>query len=524
MSGEKYFLFGILLPAFPFGCVACVFEGGNLCYAQLMNGNEIAQGTGMLIFSPKLIFGNPLVKAIPKIGEAISKASEMTTYVAIGLSLPTSGGPKMEMEFSNEFWGCDGGCKTLDGHVYVAIKLDLTESTAKKMKLGPFSLAFEAKFMMNFDPEGDGFLNEISLVNDIINGGPTNLVSPETALDFLEDVLALDISVGIDGKLTLGIPLGEWSHGLFRDLDITLGAASARFDKKNGYAALYMNLKTGGHANENLMDDIQSKILDKFQTNEVKAIVGLIGKGVGAVVNAWQSTGMSFDLFIKGSCSGSIMSDGVSCSSIEFGVKFAASLFEVAVQYKDDKFTFCFAIKHIFDSCDGGFKNFIVLLQKAGEMVVYLAESAAQAISAGVEWVADKVCELSEAALQQGKIVFDHVSAGAVAAAQEVGEWAAGAASDTVEFTADAAEEIGGHVDAAGNFVAGAAVGTVHAVGDAAEATFGLAYYYYYTFQAVGGAAEVVGGGVVTGAETVGNGVVDAGEAVVETFNPSNWG
>ena len=104
---EKYFLFGIKVPTIP-----SIFEGGSLCFAQLMSGSSVAHGTGLLIFQPKLFVGNPGVKnlhvPVPGTGKAIEAASKLVDTVAVGVSFPSSGAPKMEMGFSNKFWECEG--------------------------------------------------------------------------------------------------------------------------------------------------------------------------------------------------------------------------------------------------------------------------------------------------------------------------------------------------------------------------------------------------------------------------------
>ena len=85
---------------------------------------------------------------------------------------------------------------------------------------------------IDFDPDQDGF--DVPLVYKLINGdaaksGLQSLVNPHTVMDFLLEVMSNDFIIAIDGKLSMSMPLSDWSKSLFRELDITIGTASAMF-------------------------------------------------------------------------------------------------------------------------------------------------------------------------------------------------------------------------------------------------------------------------------------------------------
>merc|ERR550532_2407374 len=155
-----------------------------------------------------------------------------------------------------------------------------------------------------------------------------------------------------------------WTYGLLRDLDITVGQASALFKKTSNCqdivceteTGIWLSLSLGGLANLNIMDDIQAKILDKFDVGPLKAVVGLLGKGIEAMVNALTSIGMKFDLYSKNVVRTDVQTHPhqvlEGCDTAALGIKFTASAFEAYLEHgMDGKVAFCFAIKSIFNSC-----------------------------------------------------------------------------------------------------------------------------------------------------------------------------
>jgi len=643
VGDERYFIFGIALPEIP-----GLFSGGNLCYAQWMNGSSIGSGTGMILFAPQLFTGNPIVKNInapvPGTGEAIDSAAGLIEYVAVGISFPSSGPPKMEVELSTDFWRCSGECKVIKANVYAAVKLDVTEAAAKKIKLGEdptFSFAFEAKLMFNFDPEGDGF--DVPLVDKLIHGdgdksGSQSLVDPTKVLDFLLSVMSNDFIIAIDGKLTMSMPLSDWSNGLFGDLDITIGTASAMFrnarvcednlvgsvvalhnqihnrwvrmhadknemDASSSASATYLpsgwtwerfkvvnagngqvafhnsvqnryirlrndtkdmdrsgsagdnalpsgwtwerftvvdggngeyafhnsisnrfmrmnnnadmdtwgenavnNLPTGhtwerfkivdagtlqvknpcnfqigiwasfevgGTSNEELMDDIQTNILDKFQDDNVLSAVGFLGKGIGAVVDALTSVGAGFHFYMKGNCNFNGGWDAP-CSNTAFGLKFWASKFEAYIEKNPDgRFAFCFAIKDFWDSCGNNlWENILLLLKSAGEVLMKVGKIIADFFEDTFNSCVTAVVDLAEDALALGKIVIDYVHEGFEDAVSATVDWANDAANAAVEWGAGAVNDAGEWVEGAANDVADWTEGAANDVANAAEDTW----------------------------------------------------
>jgi len=768
VGDERYFIFGIELPEVK----ALKFGGGNLCYAQWMNGDSVGSGTGMILFAPQLFTSNPVVRNInvpvPGTGEAVDSAAGLISYVAVGVSF-SGGDPKMEVELSTDFWKCSGECKTIKANVYAAVKMDVTEALTKKINLGDeptLSLAFEAKVMFNFDPDGDDY--NVPLVNKLINGdgeksGSQSLVDPTRVMDFLVDVMSNDFILAIDGKLTMTIPLKAWSDGLFEDLDLTIGTASAMFrnanvceevgistgdfnhgdvialkqkehntylslcnskaygdsskksrtlwivEKDEGYVYLkskdtntylglmnndntcgdskhgaygfttkqsrtkwlveeisgyfhlrqpdhgtyigmgcsasgcdathnaygcprsdnrtaftlekeplrdgdvisfkqkehgtylglcegkaysysslkgrtqwvvetdgsyiylkskdenkylglsgndltcgdskhgalgytskqsrtkwlveetggYFHLKQpehgtyigmsggdsgcdsskhgvrghprsdhrtaftvvkqecqrqtgiwasfalGGHKDDDILDDIQQKIMDLFQSTNVLSAVGFLGKEIGAMVNAFLSIGVGFDLYMKGNCN--FHDWNSACSNTAFGLKvwFGDSSskddFEAYIEKNPDgRFAFCFAIKRVWDSCGNNlWENILLLLKAAGEILMkvgkIIAEFAAETFNTAVKAVVD----LAGDALQAGKIVIDKVHEGFEDAANEVVDWAGNAGGDAVEWADDA-------VNDAGEFILDVGGATVDFANDAVKLAEGL--------------------------------------------------
>jgi len=641
VGDERYFIFGIALPEIP-----GTFSGGNLCYAQWMNGNSIGTGTGMLLFAPQLFTGNPLVKNInvpvPGTGESIDSAAGLIDYVCVGVSFPSAGSPpKMEVELSTDFWRCSGECKMIKANVYAAVKLDVTEAFAKKITLGEdptFSFAFEAKLMFDFDPDLDGF--DVPIVDKLINGdgdksGLQILVNPNTVFDFLLEVLSNDFIIAIDGKLTMSMPLSDWSNGLFGDLDITIGTASAMFrnakvcenmivgtevalhsgqhnvfarmnpDKgemdasgskaatalpsswtwerftvvnagngqvafhssihgrfirlrgdngnldnsgykgaddlpphwlqerftvvdagngdyafHNSYCNKFMRMRdnadmdgsgvkgvdelpsswtwerfkvvdggtaqvksaidckhetgiwasfqVGGSSNEDLMDNIQSNILDKFEDTNVLSAVGFLGKGIGEVVDRLTSIGAGFHFYMKGNCNFNNWNS--LCENTAFGLKFWANNFEAYIEKNPDgRFAFCFAIKGFWDSCGNNlWENILLLLKSAGEVLMKVGKVIAEFFEDTFNNCARAVVDLAEDALALGKMVIDNVHEGFEDAAAEVVDWAGDTANAAVEWGAgavnDAGEWVVGGAEDAADWAAGAAEDTWTAI------------------------------------------------------------
>jgi len=506
---ELFFVFGISLPT-----VEPVFDGGNLCFVLLLDKNGSPEaGTGLLLFAPKLFTGNPFVKNInvpvPGTGEAINAAAALVTYVAVGVSFRSN--PAMEVEFSNDFWRCKGECKTVKANLYAAIKLDATAHVAKKIKLGDLTVAIEAKCLIDFDPARDGFMSQFGgVISDTVKKinegqGLQELINPDLALKFLMAVLQNDIALGIDGKITIGIPLGDWSNGLLRDLDITVGAASMMLRKTQHCTTLKViesvtwawppvikwkdvqlctpetglwgTLTLGGHAND-LMSDIQSKIIDKFNSGPLKACVGLLGKGVEMIVNALQSIGLTFQIYFTANCG--FTSFDALCSGFAFGFMFKASLFEAYIEKDTDgKVAVCFAFKSIFDSCGNGFENILLMLKAIGEVVLKVVTAIADAVKKAFHAVGKFVADLGAAALEAGKIAIDAIGEGFEKGAAQVAVWASEVGDAVVEFAGDAVAAVDKALTDMGAAVSGAIVDGVFIIGaaasDVAEWTAGAA-------------------------------------------------
>ncbi|CAE7719353.1 unnamed protein product [Symbiodinium sp. CCMP2592] len=523
-SSAKYFLFGIVVPEIiPLG-----FEGGSLCFAQLMNHNSVVHGTGLLIFEPKLFVGNPVVQNLnvpyPGTGRTITAASAVTSYVSVGVSFPSSGDPQMEMTFSNDFWGCPGECSSMRGHIYAALKLDLTEYVDKKLKkkskkklsLGDLSVSFEAKCLIDFDPDRNGLqsvISKVPIVGSFVEGttengqqtsGLQSLIDPTEALDFLQEVLQTDVAMGIDGQITITIPLDDWSHGLFRDLDITVGSASILFKKTAQETGLYVTMAQGGFANTGIMDDIQQKILDKFESPAVKTVVGFIGDGIGAVVDKLTSVGVKLQVYLKGQCNFDILAGA--CSSLEFGLKFTATEFEAYIEKKGGKLAFCFAIKGIFDSCGNGLENVLVLFEKGLEMIVDVVKDVGEfAENAGRE-----VAELSESALKTGKVVVDKIGQGFENGVMKTSQFFSARGEEIIDFAGDAANEAAAWTQKAADEAAKLAA---QHVGEALQDTL------EWTGQAATAAAEWTGNAAESAGEWVGgagNDAVEQGGKAIE--------
>ncbi|CAE7631253.1 unnamed protein product [Symbiodinium microadriaticum] len=465
---EKYFLFGIKVPTIP-----SIFEGGSLCFAQLMSGSSVAHGTGLLIFQPKLFVGNPGVKnlhvPVPGTGKAIEAASKLVDTVAVGVSFPSSGAPKMEMGFSNKFWECEGKCDSMMGNIYAGVKLDLADLLKQEgTDIGDFSVFIDSKCLVDFDPDRNGFMSQVSkvpMLNNFINGihgtsGLLNLFTPDEATQFLREVLRNDVAMGVDGKLGITIPLKKWSHGMFQDLDVTVASASTFFRKTKDEIGLYVSVAAGGLANDNIMADIQQKILDKFQSPPVQAVVGLLGKGIGAVVDVLTSVGVSFKLYIKRQCKTRRIwwRDYRSCEN-SFGLKFEATVFEAFIQQKGDKMAFCFAIKGIYDSCGNGFENLLLLLQAGARMVVKVGKEIADAADQTFNAATKELAELSEASLQHGEVVVEKIGHGFEKGAEAAADFFKAGGAHTMKITGeakDAVNKVGGHLEDVGGAIGGA--------------------------------------------------------------------
>jgi len=624
-KNEVFFIFGILLPTIEW----LGFDGGKLCFALLLKKESRwipDSGTGLLLFAPKIFTSNPIVGnlnyPVPGAGKAIQTVVGMIDYVAVGVSF--RGNPAMEVTFSNEFWRCTGECKTVKANLYGAIKVDATKALSKKIRLGDLSVAIEAKCLIDFDPARDGFMSQagkagMSLIQKIDQGGGLlDLINPETAVDFLMAILQNDIALGVDGKITIGIPLGDWTNGLLRDLDIVVGAASLMFRKtqhcktakrlqstgqarktfsemagtdvkhvyvraaseaendrlcwsecnsnarcefwvretglnkrscwlkrdpgsqstranrRGGYAApwtatfqemagtdvekvyvetstekdndhacssqcsanpqcefwvrdvgsnrrecwlkrnagrqsdnsirrggyvirdsinwvsvedcipetgLWGTLTVGGQANGGIMSDIQSNIIDKMNTGPLKAVVGLLGKGIEMVVNALQSLGLSFQIYFTANCR--FESFEGACDGFAFGFMFKASIFEAYFEKTTDgKLAVCFALKKIFDSCGGGLENILMLMKAVGEMVVKVVGAIADAVGKAFEAVGKWVADVGEAFLRAGKIFVNAIGKAFEKGLATVEKWAGEMGEAVVDLAADVEEVV----------------------------------------------------------------------------------
>jgi len=494
---EVFFIFGIMLPAFE----PLRFDGGHLCFALLMKEAETSTdenpvwvpdvGTGLLLFSPKLFTGNPLVRnGGGPIGEAVHTVASMIHYVALGVSF---GGqtPAIEVKFSNDFWRCDGECKTVKAHLYAAIKLDATAWFAERVKLGDLSVAITAKALVDFDPNRDGFMTgTIARIRD--SDGIKDMVTLENVVQFLMELLRQDVAIGFDGQITIGIPLGDWTSGLLRDIDITVGAASLMIRKAtvcttvkifggvrhDGYliwherqeckpvTGIWGTLTTGGHANTNIMSDIQSNIVNKFDTGPMRSLIGVIGKGIEAFVDVLTSIGLTFEVYFKATCHFSGFSLNGMCMPPAFGIKMKATAFEAYMEMEEDgKVVVCFAIKKLFDSCGNGWENLLMMMRAIGELVVKLVKYVAEAIGKAFDAVGRFLCNLASDFLKVGKVVMNAIGEGFEKAAAQVSEWATEAGEAMVEFAGEAAQAIGNAFEDVGDAV----VGVAEDIGDAAE-------------------------------------------------------
>jgi len=490
---EVFFIFGIMLPPIEF----LRFDGGHLCFALLMKEAETSTddnpvwvpdvGTGLLLFSPKLFTGNPLVRnGGGPIGEAVHAVASTIHYVALGVSF---GGqtPAIEVKFSNDFWRCDGECKTVKAHLYAAIKLDATGYFADRVKLGDLTVAITAKALVDFDPNRDGFMTgTIARIRD--SDGIKDMVKLENVLHFLMELLRSDVAIGFDGTITIGIPLSDWTSGLLRDIDITVGAASLMIRKATvcttvkyygGYhvvngrgtiiwrekqeckpvTGIWGTLTTGGHANTNIMSDIQSNIVNKFDTGPMRSLIGIIGKGIEAFVDVLTSIGLTFEIYFKATCHFSGFSLNGLCNPPSFGIKMKATAFEAYMEMEEDgKVVVCFAIKRLFDSCGNGFENLLMMMRAVGELVVKLVKYIADAIGKAFDAVGRYFCNLASDFLRVGKVVMNAIGEGFEKAAAQVSEWATEAGEAMVEFAGEAAQAIGNVMEDIGD-----------AIGDAAE-------------------------------------------------------
>ena len=246
--------------------------------------------------------------------------------------------------------------------------------------------------------------------------------------------------MGVDGKLGITIPLKKWSHGMFGDFDITVAFASALFRKTSDEIGLYVSVAAGGFANNNMMADIQRKILDKFQSPPVKAVVGLLGKGIGAVVDILTSVGVNFSFTSRGNAK----MEGVNPAS-DLGNH------EVFLQHKDDKMAFCFAIKGIYDSCGNGFENLLLLLQAGARMVVKVGKVIADAAEGTFNAATKEVAELSEASLQHGKVVVEKIGKNFENAAKATRDFFEGQGEVAIEMAGEAKDRLEGGAKATGN-------------------------------------------------------------------------
>ena len=221
-------------------CNKCNLAG----YAhQATHSGTLVEGTGAILFSPKLLTGNPIVKNMGPKGKALDKVAQLFTHVAVGVSFPANGPPQLAMQFPRKFWNCvdpkyGAGCQTMEGHVYVSMKVDVGNLMKALQLPEGFKLNVDARLMINFDPNGDGAFSHIThmpaLAADLISGRKDvveQLTNPETAVLFLQDMAAADFAFGVSGALKMTIPLNMWSHGLFTDMEVDLGTAQAMFRK-----------------------------------------------------------------------------------------------------------------------------------------------------------------------------------------------------------------------------------------------------------------------------------------------------
>jgi hypothetical protein len=458
MENENYMLFGMSLPEIEY----FNFAGGSICYGQLMSGDAVIAGTGMLILAPSLFVGNPVVSSNP-IGKVIAQVAEGINGIGLGIS--ESG--KMGMNFSTSFWECSGGCQQMTGHVWAWLEVDLTG--VLELDDTGMSASFKAKCMLKL---GDlAFLDKL-LLPAPSHAGITHIQSltdPAEATAFLSQVLETDVSFGIDGQFVVQLPLSDWSDGLFSDRDIVLGSMSALLKKEGKEVGIYVAVRTGGGADPNLMSNIQTKILDKFQVPQVQSIVGFLGKGVGAVVDASQSAGESFDMYMKMDCDWN--PGALSCSNFAFGFKFKASGFEASIQrFGNGDFSFCFAIKSVWDSCGGGLnENILWLVEELGKVIIQVASEIADALKEGYQVVTKEVAKLQKEALKKGEVVVEEVGKGFEDGATAVGQWSEQTGQGVVKGVDTAVGATGAAVNTAGNAIASTANTAGQAISSGAD-------------------------------------------------------
>jgi len=219
---------------------------------------------------------------------------------------------------------------------------------------------------------------------------------------------------------------------------------------------IWASFRVGGSSNEDLIEDIQTKILDVFETTPVLSAVGFLGDAIGEVVARLLSIGAGFDFYMKGNCNFNGWNSG--CSDTAFGLKFQASEFEAYIEKNaDGKFAFCFQIKGVWDSCGNNlWENILMLLKSAGEILMKVGKIIGEFLADTFSNCVTAVVDLAEDALALGKIVVDKVYEGFKDNVDEVIDWAGDAAGDVVEWADGATDWMGNAVGDAGNWMAGA--------------------------------------------------------------------
>lgn len=200
----------------------------------------------------------------------------------------------------------------------------------------------------------------------------------------------------------------------------------------------------------NIMDDIQSKILDKMNVGPLQAVVGLLGEAMEFVVNALTSFGMRFDIYSKAimkidKTKNEISPEITGGLSAALGFKFTANAFEAYLEHTEDgTMAFCFAIKSVFDSCGGGLENIIMMLKQVGELVLKVVTEIVDAIDTAFNEVAKFMVNLGEVALKAGEIVIDAIGTAFENGAAQVAKWAEDVGGAVVRFTENVIEQMRG--------------------------------------------------------------------------------
>ena len=246
-------------------------------------------------------------------------------------------------------------------------------------------------------------------------------------MDFLGKMINIDVQIGLDAKVTLELPLEKWSMGLFRNLDMTLGSASFNLIKAKKTMGLYGNIVRGpSDGGASTVSDLQTKILEKFNTPEVKAVLELAGieNGIAGVVGpVAKLVAMRFDFFFRATCDGKGNGDmgGMpappawaeqpinlakkACHSIEFGIKLDNAVFNAYIEYISDSLAICFKIKAAreFDLCGSG-GDILALLSKIGDAIeAFVVDSIITPIGDTAEAIGDAATAATDETVNAAK-------------------------------------------------------------------------------------------------------------------------